>query len=262
MRRHSPLNVWPAFADLMTVLAVCGLFTTLALSQINSSSKEELLKKIRDTEQHRQNIEDRLRQQEQEQRGREEKWAAERNILQRQVREAARNEKMFQAIQEAQRFVDNISRDSGLIFGEDQSLQFGDDLVSFRINSDVPIWKLDSRDRLKQFCDAIFYAMNRLDKTSMISKPLFIVEVEGHADSSSCSGDPWCNWRISSERAAAFVALMRQPQYCPGGSILALKPVGYADTKPPKDSKEPTRRIAVRLLPDYESIIARLSAAP
>jgi len=58
MKRRHLINVWPAFADLMTVLAVCGLFTTLAVSQINSSSKEELLAKIRDSEQRRQLLEE------------------------------------------------------------------------------------------------------------------------------------------------------------------------------------------------------------
>ncbi len=262
MRRRHLINVWPAFADLMTVLAVVALFTTLALSRSVTSEKDDLATRLRNLEQTRQSLEERIKLLEQERQSRESHWNQEREGLQRQVREAARNEKMFQAIQEAQRFIDDISRDSGLSFGEDQSLQFGDDLVTFHINSEIPIWKFDSRERLKRFCEAISLAMNQLGKTSMSAKPLFVVEVEGHADSTSCSGDPSCNWRISSGRAAAFVALMRQQQYCPGGRALALKPVGYADTKPTKGSGAPTRRIAVRLLPDYEGIIIGLSSAP
>jgi flagellar motor protein MotB len=259
MRRRNSINIWPAFADLMTVLAVVGLFTALTLSRSSAVSEKDLVSRMRDLERTRQDLEKDLEAVKQEHQARETNWNQERKGLQQQVREAARNEKMFQAIQEAQRFIDDISHSSGLSFGEDQSLQFGDDLVSFSINGQVPIWKSDSRDRLRRFCEAISFAMNRLNHASIGGKPLFVVEVEGHADSTSCSEEPSCNWRFSSGRAAAFVALMRQSGYCPGGNLLALKPVGYADTRPPRDSRTPTRRIAVRLLPDYESIISSLS---
>lgn len=137
MRRRAPINVWPAFADLMTVLAVCGLFTALALSQINSS-QSDLLAKMRDLEQKNQALEKQLRDLRQAQQEREEEWARKRKTLEQQVREAATNEKMFKAIQEAQRIIDNVSSASGLSSGSDQSLQFGDDLVAFRLNGTAP----------------------------------------------------------------------------------------------------------------------------
>jgi flagellar motor protein MotB len=251
VRRRSPINVWPAFADLMTVLAVCGLFTALALSQANSSSKEDLLAKLRDSEQRREELEERLRQQKHEQERREDNWANERNKLQKQVREAARNEKMFQAIQEAQRIIDEVSVNSGLSFSSDQSLQFGDDLVSFKLNSTDPIWQADSRDRLRKFCMSI--------SGPLAGRGQFIIQVEGHTDSKGCPGNRNCNWAISSGRAANFVAFMHQEAFCPGGDGLILRPVGFADTKPVRSGDPPTRRIAVRLLPDYERIISDLN---
>jgi len=249
MKRRHLINIWPAFADLMTVLAVVGLFTTLALSQA-SSSKEELLERLQKFEQRRQELEALLREREQEERNQEKRWARERSDLQTQVREAAKNEKMFRAIQEAQRIIDAVSASSGLAFSSDQSLQFGDDLVTFKLNSTDPIWQADGRERLHKFCTSI--------STLLASNRQFIVQVEGHTDSKGCPGDRNCNWAISSGRAANFVSFMHHEAYCPGGDKLILRPVGFADTRPLKNGDPPTRRIAVRLLPDYERIISDL----
>jgi flagellar motor protein MotB len=226
----------------MTVLAVCGLFAALALSQINSS-QSDLLTRLRELEQKNRELEVELRTQ----RERETDWSRQRKLLEQQVREAAMNEKMFKAIQEAQRIIDRVSSISGLSFGSDQSLQFGDDLVAFRLNETDPIWQADSRDRLRRFCSAI--------SDQLAGQGSFIVQVEGHTDSISCPGDRNCNWAISSERAAKFVAFMRQEGYCPGGDRLILRPVGFADTKPVRNGDSPTRRIAVRLVPNYDEII-------
>jgi outer membrane protein OmpA-like peptidoglycan-associated protein len=250
MKRRHLINVWPAFADLMTVLAVVGLFTTLALSHTTAKDMD-LAARVRELEQQ-------LRDAERDRNTRERAWNKERDGLTRQVREAARNEKMFQAIQQAQQLIDGISRRSGLAFGVDQSLQFGDDLVSFELNDVKPIWKADSREQLRRFCAAISGEIVQ-DSSNNPIKPFFVVEVEGHTDSSQCPNEPNCNWRLSSARAAVLVSLMRQASYCPGGAGLSLRPVGYADTKPQGGDGAPTRRIAVRLVPDYEKIILSLS---
>jgi flagellar motor protein MotB len=248
MRRRAPINVWPAFADLMTVLAVCGLFTALALSQINSS-QSDLLAKLRELEQKNHELEVELRAQ----REREADWSHRRKLLEQQVREAAMNEKMFKAIQEAQRIIDQVSSASGLSFGSDQSLQFGDDLVAFRLNETDPIWQADSRVRLQRFCSAV--------SDQLAGQGRFIVQVEGHTDSIGCPGDRNCNWAISSARAAKFVAFMHQESYCPGGYRLILRPIGFADTKPVRSGDPPTRRIAVRLVPNYDEIIKGLGSS-
>lgn len=249
MKRRHLINVWPAFADLMTVLAVVGLFTTLALSH-STAKDRDLAARVRELEQ-------RLQDAERDRDTREQAWKQEREGLKQKAREAARNEKMFQAIQQAQQLIDGISKRSGLAFGADQSLQFGDDLVSFDLNDVKPIWKANSREQLRRFCAAISRELVQ-DSSNNTVKPFFVVEVEGHTDSSQCPDEPNCNWRLSSARAAVLVSLMRQEAYCPGGASLSLRPVGYADTKPEGRSGTPTRRIAVRLVPDYEKIIARL----
>lgn len=261
MRSRRSINVWPAFADLMTVLAVCGLFMTLALVRSASSSKEDATARLQEYERHRQELEERLRRQEVERKARESSWRLERENLRQQVREAARNEEMFRAIQEAQKFIDQISRNSGLTFGADQSLQFGDDLVSFKLNSLVPRWGPGSKERLHRFCQAISSQLADFPGRSSL-KDLFIIQVEGHTDSTGCPGDSSCNWWISSGRAAAFVAVMRQPGYCPGGIEWNLRPVGYADTKPTFPGELPTRRIAVRLVPNYETLIKVFPTEP
>ena len=88
-------------------------------------------------------------------------------------------------------------------------------------------------------------------------RDLFSIRVEGHTDESVCPGDPLCNWRISAGRAAAFVAVMRDPDFCPGGRGWNLLPIGYAQTKPATGDRRPTRRIALRIVPDYQRLIER-----
>lgn len=254
MRRRNSINIWPAFADLMTVLAVVGFFTTIAVSRL-VAPKDELIARNRELERGRRKLVEQQRNLEQKLRARERDWADERAHLHEQVQEAARNHEMFQAIQEAQTFIDDISKNSGLAFSADQSLQFGDDLVTFDLNSLKPKWTADGRDRLRRFCEAI--SNQRAEsRGSLAIKDLFVVHVEGHTDSTGCPGDPSCNWWISSGRAAAFVSLMRQSGYCPGGSEWNLRPIGYADTNPMGRGEQPTRRIAVKLVPNYERLIA------
>ena len=252
MRRRRPLDVWPAFADLMTVRAGVGLFTAVSLGRLMSPS-EDLAVRNRELQRRLAELQEQLRKSAQDQQAREAEWARRRRALEGQIREAARNEQMFKAIQSAQSLIDDVSRGSGLSFAADQSLQFGDDLVSFALNGTVPRWQGDGRERLQRFCQAVSGQLSR-SSGGEDARRLFVVQIEGHTDSVLCPGEPACNWRISSGRAAAFVALMRQPDYCPGGAELTLRPVGYADTRPLPGSP-PTRRITVRLLPDYERMI-------
>ncbi|HVT14659.1 MAG TPA: hypothetical protein VHQ90_00570 [Thermoanaerobaculia bacterium] len=237
MRRPRSLNVWPAYADLMTVLTVTALFAAAGLAQHSRPQ----LKVAQENRQLREQLAARQRQLDE---GKEREAALKA--------EAVRNENMFRAIQEAQKRIDKISEQRDLVFSADQSLQFGDDLVSFDINSFEPKWGPHGKERLLQFCEKI------RAEFSADPKQIFTIEVEGHTDSLSCPSSPHCNWWISSGRAASFVAVMREPQYCPGGSSWNLRPIGYADTKPLRGT--PTRRIAVRLTPNYGKIIS--SPAP
>jgi flagellar motor protein MotB len=268
MRRRRWFDVWPAYADLMTVLAVVGLFTTVALAR-QVPARHDLARQLRQLELRMRKLSADLAARDRELAAlrtelarRAQGYAASLEQLRGQVREAARNEQMFHAIQEAQGMVDQISTRSGLAFSADQSLEFGDDLVTFQTNSTEPIWRPDGRRRLLRFCQAISAQLGEAGEAASGSDALFVIEVEGHTDSAQCPGDPNCNWWISSGRAASFVAVMRQPATCPGGKRWNLRPIGYADTKPPAGSHLPSRRIAVRLTPNYRQIItSRLPAA-
>lgn len=252
MRRRSSINVWPAFADLMTVLAVGSLFVALAMSW-DSRSGEELLARMRTLEVQNRELKSQLDKHRDFLTTKEAEWKKDREVLQQEVREAARNEQMFKAIQEAQKAIDAISETSGLKFGIDQSLEFGDDLVTFNLNSDRPIWRIHGKERLRRFCAAISEQVTERE----LSIGNFIVQVGGHSDSLKCPDEPHCNWRISSSRAASFLAFMKNPDYCPGGHLLVLQPVGFADTKSPP-GEMPTRRIAVRMVPNYERLARSL----
>ena len=210
MKRRRMINVWPAFADLMTVLAVVGLFTAAVMRQL---------------------------------------WIQEMAHLEEKIH----NEEMFEAIQQVQKVIDEISQGENLAFGADQSLQFGDDLVEFDLNSVEPNWKNgDGAERLLRFCDLVSSKLKD-------HAELFTVHVEGHTDKEPCTRDPNCNWLISSARAAKFVAFIRNEEYCPGGGAWEMRPIGFADTKPFSPTlgspAEATRRIAVRIVPDYEKML-------
>lgn len=247
MRRRSPLNVWPAYADLMTVLAVAGLFA--ALSFHSGPGARDLARQLRALSEDNRRL-DRLLA---ESRRRFEDL--QRRYKQR-ITESARNERMFRAIQEVQELVDAVPAKSHLVFGSDQTLQFGDDLVSFPPNGVEPVWQPDGQERLRRFCTALALELGALIERSPGAEPRFMIEVEGHTDATTCPDDPHCNWWISSGRAASFVAVMRQPKLCPGGDRWDYRPIGYADTRPAFPGGVPTRRIAVRITPDYRRIIA------
>lgn len=254
MRRRHPLTVWPAVADLMTVLAVSGLFGCVALLP-HAQEKGELVEELRAAKRERKALEDELAAAEEKAREQEEV----RSALEKQVREAAKNQQMFEAIQRAQEVVDQVSADESLRFEADQTLRFGDELVEFAPSSFLPTWKPEGRAKLKDFCRELSRRLEGRTATGSDLRDLFTVQVEGHTDPTGCPGDPNCNWWISAARAAVFVALMRQDDYCPGGANLNLHPVGYADTRPPGGDPNATRkerrRISVRLVPDYRRII-------
>ena len=212
MKRRA-IDVWPAFADLMTILSVPGLF--LALGLISSMEKPASA-------------------------------------------DEAKNRAMFEAIQEVQRTIDAIAVQGGLQFSEDQTLQFGDDLVTFDLNSTTATWKAEGPERLRRFCAELRLQLTGPGSTLGERSKLFSVEVEGHTDSTSCPGDRNCNWDFSSRRAIAFMAMMRDEKICPGGGNLDLKPIGFADAKPLAEAgstPRATRRIALRIVPNYGSII-------
>jgi outer membrane protein OmpA-like peptidoglycan-associated protein len=222
----------------MTVVAVVGLVMALQLFPRPGSDKAQLSVLTREARALRE-----------ENRG-----------LAARVQEAARNEQMFQAIQRAQQIVDEFSKEnSQLQFETDQSLQFGEDLVGFDLNGFEPHWKGNGRERLMRFCEALSSALSRPVGSFGDRRNLFTIEVEGHTDHTSCTDDPYCNWRISSGRASIFVALMRDDKYCFGGASWNMVPVGLADTRPiaegPDETQIATRRIAVRLVPNYKALI-------
>ena len=216
MRRRRQINVWPAFADLMTVLAVVGLFSAIEMRQSWAEMSEN--------------------------------WARERESYEEKIQ----NEELFDAVQQVQEVINEISKDASLDFGPDQSLHFGDDLVDFDRNSVEPQWKEDGAERLRRFCVLVSQGMKN-------HVQLFTVQVEGHTDDTQCSVDPNCNWWFSSNRATTFMEFMRSDEYCPGGRAWELRAIGYADTKPLPSAlgaaAKATRRIAVRLVPDYETIL-------
>jgi len=259
MRHRRPISVWPALADLMTIMAVVGLF--LALSMLPAlKDKGELLEQLAAARRRVAGLEGALHDVEQDRQEDRKRWAEERGEYEDKLQEAARNEEMFSAIQEAQRIVDEISADRALHFARDQTLQFGDDLVSFDPNRYDPQWRPAGKRKLRRFCRELQSRLSRDGPRDADLHDLFLIHVEGHTDDTNCPGDPNCNWWLSGLRAAEFMRLMRDDDNCPGGDELQLRPIGYADSKPyiasPGEPAKATRRIALRIIPDYRKILS------
>lgn len=232
IRRRRAIEVWPAFADLMTILCVPGLF--LAMGLLSALGKDGVAS---------------VRQ-----------LQVENDRLTQALQEQARNSAMFNAIQEVQRVIDSLASQSNLRFSSDQTLRFGDDLVTFDLNSTSAEWKAGGQSKLRVFCEALQNRLTgRRTELGELSK-LFSIEVEGHTDSTACVAKADCNWIFSTGRAVAFRSLMHDTAICPGGIGLDLKPIGYADTKPEtisgSDLPRATRRIALRIVPNYQAIIS------
>lgn len=256
-RRRRAVTVWPAFTDLMTVLAVVGLFVGVGISHQAEEGQVDR-QRLAELEQEVQELETRIHELEAAKVGVENDLAEARRQAALEEREAARNREMFRAIQAAQKIVDQISESRELRFSRDQTLQFGDDLVEFALNSIEPIWKPAGREKLRRFCELLARTLGQSGEDGRPLREVFTVQVEGHTDSSRCPDDPNCNWTISSGRAASFVAMMRRDDLCPGGRELELRPIGFADTEPyaePGEVPKPTRRIAVRVVPDYSKLV-------
>lgn len=253
MRRRRKIEVWPAFADLMTILSVPGLFLALGLLAVLGNDLKPL---------------ERIQELEAQNRELKRQLADLRLLISGppddgpvtgpQRRPEARNLAMFRAIQEVQSLIERITG-GNLQFSKDQTLQFGDELVSFDLNSVEASWRADGQARLRRFCEAL--SRHLVGGRSNLGEltHLFAIEIEGHTDSSLCSFDPNCNWTFSSARAVAFMKLMRDESVCPGGASLELLPIGLADTKPlagPDGTPAvATRRITVRIVPNYQAII-------
>jgi hypothetical protein len=179
-------------------------------------------------------------------------------------REAARNPDMFNATQRADELIQRIAlnlKKLGASLNSDQSINFGDDLADYVLNGMVPVWRGDNREKLRNYCQAVYAELVKSPAAHKGDRDLVTILVEGHSDKTRCKGRPDCNWYISSKRAGAFVALMRREEYCHGGKDFDLRPEGYADSRPFIPGI-PTRRISLRLVPNYEKIIRERQGKP
>lgn len=267
--RRGTVQVWPALTDLMLVIGVVSLLTAVslvplaedgqryqALAADNPDLRDELART------HAEIAAQKLRIAELEQ-----ALAAAREAstnLQARLREVrARNQAMEEAIGVAEammaRVYERFEQADGVQRGADQSIRFGEDLVTFAKDDDVPVWGNNGRRRLADFCGALAAAAGDLQAGEERDvRERLLIRVEGHTDSQRCRGSDSCNWYISAQRAAAFRNLLADPPHCAGAEGFRVVPVGYADTRP-DDGELATRRIEVRLVPDYEAIIAAAS---
>ncbi|MCB1035279.1 MAG: hypothetical protein KDD47_15735 [Acidobacteria bacterium] len=271
MRRRRQINVWPAFADLMTVLAVVGLITSVGVlaasrSEVESRPTAGELAAERQAREAAERLAEERRLELEEAAKKLEDLEAASKAAERKIgdltTELGRNQGLQTAMRRFQGLIDRIAKDDFLRFDPDQSLRLGDELVRFDRNGVEPVWQPGGAEHLRQFCRRLSEEFSSLKGEYSDPASLFTVDVEGHTDDKPClGGDKGCNWFFSSQRAVAFLEVMRDPAYCPGGSGWRLRPIGLADTRPvppaPGERPEPVRRISIRVVPDYERWISQ-----
>lgn len=246
------INVWPALADLMTVLSVPGLFTAVGLLPYfvrNDSGLgvQRVLASVAP------------------------RAGSPTTVAPQPVGtvspgksggpgyEPPLNPAMFRSTQAAQRVIDLIRPVLGFQFTDAQTLEPGPDLFSFRPGSDRLQRTENSRLELSRFCSSLVAARELARRNGLALETLFVLEIEGHADSVPCQVDPGCNWKHSVARATAMREELQREPACQLLSGWRLRLVGYADTKPPPPSPQgpllATRGVRFRLAPDYEAIL-------
>jgi len=165
------------------------------------------------------------------------------------------------AIREAREIIQRIGAAVEMPIGADGSLNFRDELVIFKTNEVIPNPTEGGRKILKAVCQGLTKAFVEADLEDLS------LEIGGHTDVTSCDqGKEECNWYFASARAGRFADWLKQDDHCPGIEMLKLKPVGYAATQPTLDSVtrklSAQRRISLRLIPDYDFLVADGQPAP
>ena len=248
MRRRRVQNPWPALADLMTVLAAVGLFVSAAVL----SDPEKLREKLEGLRIENESLKVEIQ-------------AArhERDDLLSIKQELAKNRLMFDSIQAAEDMVGTLKTALQLPadqWGDDQSLRFGDDLIHFDTDDFEVRWQLDSRERMRTFCDTLAHELAKPFREGVPRAEVFTLVVEGHTDSVRCGGSDDCNWFLSAKRAASVRIQMVRPDVCPGGDRWTIQPMGLAATRPlvaeaDDLTRGKNRRIQLRLAPNYGRLV-------
>lgn len=242
MRRRHATNVWPAITDLMTSLAVVGLGLALVGKNLRVDRQRLAELEIENIE-----LRKRLAQ-----------LTEQRDHFQAEVR---RLSAMQRAVEIATSAMNEVAVALGQQPSDDLSVSFGEELVSFSLNQVQPELQGDGRATLHTVCSTLFTVLGRHDPQLGASlAEVARVVVEGHTDDQGCPTENDCNWRISAERAVNFRLLMARPDLCPGSADWTILPLGLAGSQPRSTAAE-SRRIQIRVLPDYAAILSRMKLA-
>lgn len=245
MRRRE-LEVWPALTDVMSTFAVVGLGIAMTLFM----SQEEMLLPS-DAQALRDMVEELLAERE-DLRAKVEASERKAALLQAQNEKLSR---MQTAVRVAEDVMRELAENTGKTASSDLSVSFGEDLVTFAENQVEPRLTNEGRTKLRDVCGDLDEALDRVDPLLGVPRREVVnVVVEGHSDSSACRGNPYCNWRFSAGRAAAFRELLMRETYCPGGDEWNARPAGLADTRP-RSTAALSRRIEIRVEPRYGQLV-------
>lgn len=240
------IDVWPAVADLMSTIAVLGLvFAAVMSHQLSIFLKDpHAMERILEENEALKKAKAGLEKQNED--------------LAAEIRELST---MQHAVGVADDAMKEVADALHIQRQADLSIVFGENIVSFSTNEVEPKLSEEGRREIKRFCNALRDALARLDPSTGVARANFaILQVEGHTDSTHCLAEPECNWRYSAERAARFRAMIADASLCPGSAGWTIRPVGLADSKPRATPAE-SRRIELRLVPDYAAILKRVGQA-
>ena len=245
MRSKRPYNPWPAFADLMTVIAMACLVALLM--RRDEPAAFELARRAVSLA------------------------TADAALAANQV-ETAENEEMLRAIRISEMMIRKLRENLQIPpeeWSKDQSLRFGEDLIRFSSGRADVIWLPDGKPRMLAFCKSLTQLLDEPFEpgASVRRRELFTVWVEGHTDSLRCGGSDDCNWNLSAQRASAVRNELARDEICRGSYNWRLRPLAMAASAPIADEatvagRAKNRRIEVRVVPDYSAIIAYRNSKP
>ncbi len=214
------LNFWPAYVDLMVVLAFTSLFA-FSVSEGDQSTEEKYKEAFERCTKDVEKIEEYKKY----------------------------SEKIMHTLEQ------KLKKDNITVKSSCDSIILGDSVLSFGTREVAPIMSESQRDMFFGICRAIKASIDEVEN----GRQSFEIVIEGHTDSVPIhTGCFPSNWELSAARATNILRLMADQANCDMTyDRYSLKAIGYGETKPIEmitGPSERNRRIEIKIVPNYEKI--------
>lgn len=226
--RRSIIDIWPAYADLFSTLAVLGIFASFFISE-----KENRINKL--------NKEVELKQ----------------SAFEELQTRCTKINKYFElaelVLEEVKAEIDHLGIN---VIRTADSLVLSENFIYFDRNDwSKPIFR-EGKVGEEKFLNLLESLKRSIEKKNARGK--LIVYIEGHTDSSQFKTTQYTNWNLSSERASTIVNWIKSKNI-----DMDIIPIGLADTRPApfcnileneENKMACNRRIEIKISPNYSEI--------